>query len=87
MDRLFSHPGFRLIFIDDDGNMSLITSLDYQEAILEKGYRCISHLWGNATRWEDHPIQNVAWGVEVREEKRDIPIDGLWIVKRHVNVE
>jgi hypothetical protein len=71
MNKLLSHPGFRLIYVDDDGSMSLIIPLDYQEVILEKGYRCISHLWGEATRWEDHPIKGVGWGVEVREEKRD----------------
>jgi hypothetical protein len=35
------------------------------------GYRCISHLWGNATRWEDHPVGGATWKVEVREEKRE----------------
>jgi hypothetical protein len=51
--------------------MSLITPSDHREAILKKGYRCISHLWGNATRWEDHPIKDVSWGVDVRKNKRD----------------
>lgn len=69
MDNLFSHPGFRLIFIDDDG-MSLISPLEHIEGIIENGYRCISHLWGNATKWNDHPIKNIPWGVDVREEKR-----------------
>lgn len=44
MDNLFDHPGFRLIYVDDDGNMSLITPLEHKEDI-ENGYRCISHLW------------------------------------------
>jgi hypothetical protein len=70
MGDLLSHPGFRLIHVND-GHMSLITPSDHREDILKKGYRCISHLWGNATRWEDHPIKGVAWGVDVREEKRD----------------
>jgi hypothetical protein len=70
MDNLFAHPGFRLIYVSDNG-MSLITPLDHQEAILENGYRCISHLWGNATRWEDHPIKNISWGVDMRKEKRE----------------
>jgi hypothetical protein len=71
MDKLLSHPGFRLIFIDVDSNISLITPLEHKENILENGYRCISHIWGNATRWEDHPIEGVTWGVNLREEKRD----------------
>jgi hypothetical protein len=71
MDELLNHLGFKLIYVDDDGNMSLITPLDYKEGILENGYRCISHLWGNATRWEDHPIEGVAWCVDLREEKRE----------------
>jgi hypothetical protein len=71
MDKLLEHPGFRLIYIDDAGSMSLITPSEHKEAILEDGYRCISHLWGNAIRWEDHPIKDVSWGVDVREEKRD----------------
>jgi hypothetical protein len=70
MDKLLDHPSFRLIYVDDDG-MSLITPSDHREAILKKGYRCISHLWGNTTRWENHPIKDVSWGVDVREEKRD----------------
>jgi hypothetical protein len=69
MDNLLSHPGFRLIHVDD-GHMSLITPLDHIEDVRKNGYRCISHLWGNATRWEDHGIKNVTWGVDVREEKR-----------------
>src|ERR1700759_1591098 len=72
MDKLLEHPGFRLIYVDDNGNMSLITPLlDGSEDVLEKGYRCISHLWGEATRWNNHPVENVTWGVDVREEKRD----------------
>jgi hypothetical protein len=69
MDNLFSNSGFRLILIDD-GHMSLITPLEHKEAI-KNGYRCISHLWGNATRWHNHPVHDVEWGVDVREEKRD----------------
>jgi hypothetical protein len=71
MDNLFAHPGFRLIFIDEDGSMSLVTPLDHKKGILEDGYRCISHYWGNAIQWEDHPIKNVMWGVCVRQEKRE----------------
>lgn len=70
MDTLFDHPGFRLIFVDDDGSMSLVTPIECKEDVI-KGYRCISHLWGNATRWEGHPVKNVSWGVDVREEKRN----------------
>jgi hypothetical protein len=71
MDNLFSHPGFRLIFVGDD-NMSLITPLDHQEDVIEKGYRCISHYWGPCPpKWEDHPIKGVHWSVHVREEKRE----------------
>jgi hypothetical protein len=52
--------------------MSLISPLEHKEDILEKGYRCISHYWGNAKpfRWIDHGIAGVNWGVDVREEKR-----------------
>jgi hypothetical protein len=71
LDNLFNHPGFRLIYVDDDGSMSLITPLEHKEDILEKGYRCISHLWGNTTRWNNHPIKNVMWGVDMREDKRE----------------
>jgi hypothetical protein len=70
MNKLLSHPGFRLIYVEEDGHMSLITPLEHKEAI-KNGYRCISHLWGNATRWHNHPVHDVEWGVEVREEKRD----------------
>lgn len=71
MDNLFDHPGFCLIYVDELGGMSLILPLLHEEDIIEKGYRCISHLWENATRWDDHPVQNVTWGVDVREEKRE----------------
>jgi hypothetical protein len=71
MDELLDHFGFRLIYVDDDGNMSLIAPSGHKENILEDGYRCISHLWGNTTQWEDHPIKNISWGVDVREEKRE----------------
>lgn len=73
MDNLFSHPGFRLIFINDNGNISLVNpSKDgSKEDILEKGYRCISHYWGpNPPKWEDHPVKNVTWNVHIREEKQ-----------------
>jgi hypothetical protein len=73
MDHLFSHPGFRLIFIDDDGNMSLKTPHEdgSKEDIIEKGYCCISHYWGpKPSKWEDHPVKGVSWGVHIREEKR-----------------
>jgi hypothetical protein len=70
MDDLFSHPGFRLIGVYDDGSISLIIPLEHKENITKIGYRCISHLWGHATRWEDHPINGVTWSVNVREEKR-----------------
>jgi hypothetical protein len=75
MDNLFDHPGFKLIFIDDNGNMSLIIPLEHKEDILEKGYRCISHVWMTGTQkehvWKDHPIKNVLWEVEVRKEKHE----------------
>lgn len=70
MDKLLDHPGFRLVAVYDDGNMSLISPLEHKEHIIRMGYRCISHLWGNATRWGDHPVKNISWGVDVREEKR-----------------
>lgn len=70
MNNLLDHPGFRLIYVDEFGNMFLITPLYHKKGILEKGYRCISHLWGNATRWTNHRIKKVSWGVDVREEKR-----------------
>jgi hypothetical protein len=70
MDDLLSHWGFRLILIDDDGHMSLIAPSEYKENIIENGYRCISHLWGNATRWENHGVKNVSW-VWMLEEKRE----------------
>jgi hypothetical protein len=70
MDNLFNHPGFRLIYVDDD--MSLVTPLDHKEDILEKGYRCISHLWGQSPlKWENHPVKGVDWKVHVRQEKRE----------------
>jgi hypothetical protein len=68
MDNLFDHPGFRLIFIGDDG-MSLISPLGHKEAILENGYRCISHYWGPTPPEWDHPVKGVGWKVHVREEK------------------
>jgi hypothetical protein len=71
MDKLFLHPGFRLIYVGDDGIMSLIKPLYFPANIIGDGYRCISHLWGDATRWEDHGINGVTWGVDLREEKRD----------------
>jgi hypothetical protein len=72
LDKLFNHKGFRLIFIDDDGSMSLEGPFDGKTV----QYRCISHVWGTADKtkdhvWKDHPIKGVAWKVEVREEKRD----------------
>lgn len=71
MDNLFSHPGFRLIFIDDNG-MSLITPLEHKEDVLKNGYRCISHYWGpNPPSWKSHPVKGVKWSVHVRKEKRE----------------
>lgn len=73
MDNLFSHPGFKLIFVDDDDIMSLVIPLEHKEDIIEKGYRCISHVWKTGTQkehiWDDHPIKGVTWEVEVRKEK------------------
>jgi len=69
MDELFDHPGFRLIFIDDNGNMSLEGPFGYEtdlppdelrkreesrKKIRKMGYRCISHLWGTANRKKDY---------------------------------
>lgn len=72
MDNLLSHPGFRLIYVDQNDNMSLKTPLDgCKEDVLEKGYRCISHYWGpTPPKWEDHPVKGAHWGVHFREEKR-----------------
>ena len=73
MDQLLAHPGFRLIHVDQNGFMSLVTPLidGCKEDILENGYRCISHYWGpKPPKWEDHPVTGVEWGVHVREEKR-----------------
>jgi hypothetical protein len=76
LDNLFNHPGFRLIFIDDDGSMSLEGPFDEESRQkVQGGYRCISHVWGTADKtkdyaWEGHGITNVTWKVEVREEKR-----------------
>src|SRR5689334_10701235 len=91
MDKLFDHPNFKLIFMDDDGNMSLEGPFNYEihlspeelskreesrKYILDKGYRCISHVWGTADKtkdyaWKDHGVDGVTWKVEVREEKRE----------------
>lgn len=76
MGSLLNHPKFRLIFIDDNGKMSLKTpALDeaVREDILEKRYRCISHLWGNVRNslWKRHDISHVNWKVFIREEKRE----------------
>jgi hypothetical protein len=69
MDKLFSHPFFKLIFIDDDGKMSLEGPFDCgiwlpQEELLRReesikkiqkiGYRCISHVWGTADKTKDY---------------------------------
>jgi hypothetical protein len=75
-DILFDHPGFRLIFIDDNGNMSLEGPFDEESRKNVQEYRCISHLWGTADKtkdyaWKDHKIAGVTWKVEVREEKRE----------------
>lgn len=76
MDTLFNHPGFRLIFIDDNGNMSLEGPFDKsRENVLDNGYRCISHVWktgdGKDYVWKDHGITNVTWKVEIRKEKHE----------------
>jgi len=75
MDTLFAHSGFRLILIDDNGDMSLIIPHEHKEDIIKNGYRCISHVWATGTQkehvWKDHPIKNVDWEVEVREEKHE----------------
>lgn len=73
LTNLLSHSGFRLIYVDENGNMSLVNPSEdvSKEDVLEKGYRCISHLWGKAAHWKDHPVQNVTWKVELREEKRE----------------
>lgn len=76
LDNLFSHPGFRLIFIDNDGNMSLEGPFDEESRKKVQEYRCISHVWGTADKtkdyaWKDHGIANVTWKAEVREEKRE----------------
>jgi hypothetical protein len=72
MDNLFDHPGFRLIYVDQNGFMSLVTPLtDGSDDVLKNGYRCISHYWGpNPPKWENHPVNGAYWGVHVREEKR-----------------
>lgn len=75
MGEIFNHPGFRLVYIDDNrkslvdiqGNMPL------QHDVMEHGYRCISHLWGDAKgqEWSQHGISGVNHKVFIREEKRD----------------
>jgi len=70
--KIINHPGFSLIFVDDNGNMTLVSPQEHQQKILEKGYKCISHFWGpSPPKWEDHHVENVHWGVYVREEKRE----------------
>lgn len=71
MDGLLVHPGFYLVYVDDNGGMSMKTPLDGCDDISGKGYRCISHLWGNSTKWANHPVENIPWSVDLREEKRE----------------
>jgi hypothetical protein len=47
-----------------------------QKDIQEKGYRCISHVWGTGDKtidyvWKDHGIVGITWDVETRKEKRE----------------
>ena len=79
MDNLFNHPLFFLIYVDDDDNMSLVKPFrnkELQKDIQEKGYRCISHVWGTVDKtkdynWRDHGIAEITWDVETRIEKRE----------------
>lgn len=75
MRGIFDHLGFRLIYIDDNGKSLVEThgNIPLQHKIMEHGYRCISHLWGdiNGQEWLQHGIDGVNHKVFVREEKRD----------------
>lgn len=75
MDKLFNHPGFRLIYVDDNGSMSLEGPFQDEESRKKvQEYRCISHVWGTGDGkdhvWKDHGV-GVDWKVEVRQEKRE----------------
>lgn len=84
MDILFSNRLFYLIHVSDNGKMSLVKPFgnkELQRDIQERGYRCISHVWGTYIAdddpdkdkyvWKDHGILGVHWRVETREEKRE----------------
>jgi hypothetical protein len=74
MSEIFNHLGFRLIYIDDNGKSLVEThgNIPLQHKIMEHGYRCISHVWGDTEGQEwSHDISGVGHKVFVREEKRD----------------
>ena len=73
--KIVNHEGFKLVSVDELGNMSLVSPQkdpELQKKILQEGYRCISHMWGDwsNSKWEDHRVDGVEYGVYVREEKR-----------------
>jgi hypothetical protein len=74
MDELLNNPCFRLVFIDEIGNMSRITpSKNAQEKadVMKDGYRCVSHFWGKKRNpWKDHHVANVKHDVEIRDNNK-----------------
>src|SRR5690349_3785723 len=79
MDILFSNRLFYLIHVDVNDKTSLVKpfgNAEMQKDIQEKGYRCISHMWGTGDKtvdyvWKDHGIVGITWDVETRKEKRE----------------
>ncbi|KAF9398799.1 hypothetical protein BGZ76_008042, partial [Entomortierella beljakovae] len=63
-----------LVFVDDNGGMSRVVPAeddDVKKQVIEKGYRCISHLWGvnNRKPW-DHKVAGVDHDVEIRNNNK-----------------
>ncbi|KAF9429207.1 hypothetical protein BGZ76_001666 [Entomortierella beljakovae] len=74
MDKLLQNPCFRLVFVDNNDGMSRVVPANDDEVkkeVEEKGYRCISHLWGgNSRRPWDHGVVGVDHEVEIRDDNK-----------------
>jgi hypothetical protein len=72
--KIFDHPGFKLIHVDEIG-ARLVSLSDpiVRNDVGSRGYRCISHCWGDVTNslWKNHNVDGIEYEIFVREEKRN----------------
>jgi hypothetical protein len=73
--KLLNKTNFRLLFVDENDNMSIIIPANNPQEkvnVKKRGYRCISHLWGANARhpWKDHNVVGVEHDVEIRDSNK-----------------